>query len=308
MIKVRVPATTANLGPGFDTLGLALALYNSISMRISDDELKILVEGEGAEFVPLNQRNIVYRSALKVFEYLQVPVPGLTIHLNNDIPIARGLGSSAAAIIGGIVAASHLAGQTLTAQQVLYLANQVEGHPDNITPALLGGLTISCLEGDQVVFIKTEMPADLKAVVAIPDFQLSTAEARKVLPKAVSLQDAVYNVSRSSLLVAALMSGKLDVLPTAMSDRLHQPYRARLIPGLEDVFKAGLEAGALGVVISGSGPTTIAFAKEGLNPIGTAMQNAFHSHDIPCRILETEVCMTGAHHTQVSEDDEAVAQ
>ena len=294
MITVRVPATTANLGPGFDTLGLALALYNTVEMEEMERGLTIEVTGEGAEFIPCNSRNIVFKSALKVYEHLQIPVPGLKIRLHNGIPIARGLGSSAAAIIGGMVAASQLAGKALTREELLNLGTMVEGHPDNITPALLGGLTISCMENNQVEFIRTELPSALKAVVAIPQFQLTTADARKVLPKQVSLQDAVYNVSRSSLLVAALMSGDLDLLSTAMSDRLHQPYRFRLIPGVEDVFAAGKEAGALAVVISGSGPTIIAFAKDGLRDIGTAMQKAFQQHGIDSRVVETDVCLTGA--------------
>ncbi len=307
MITIRVPATTANLGPGFDTLGLALALYNRVSMEAIEAGLEFEITGEGAEFIPGDETNIVYKAAAQVYNYLNLPVPGLKIHLHNGIPIARGLGSSAAAIIGGMVAASHLAGRVLSDAELLMLATRVEGHPDNITPALLGGLTISCMNGEDVVFVKTELPRELKAVVAIPDFQLTTAEARKVLPKEVSLQDAVYNVSRSSLLVAGLMSGNLDVLGTAMNDRLHQPYRAPLIPGLPDVFSAGKEAGALAVVISGSGPTIIAFARDNLAAIGSAMQQAFAKHHIASRVMETEVCLAGAH--TVGEDaGEAVAQ
>jgi homoserine kinase len=307
MVTIRVPATTANLGPGFDTLGLALALYNQVSMEEICEGLEFKISGEGAEFIPGDDSNIVYKAAAQVYGYLNRPVPGLRIHLHNGIPIARGLGSSAAAIIGGMVAASRLAGSALSDAELLMLATRVEGHPDNITPALLGGLTISCMNGEEVVFVKTELPGELKAVVAIPDFQLTTADARKVLPKEVSLQDAVYNVSRSSLLVAGLMSGNLDVLGTAMDDRLHQPYRACLIPGLPDVFTAGKDAGALAVVISGSGPTIIAFAKDNLAAIGVAMQQAFAEHSITSRVMETGVCLAGAHAVG-EEAGEAVAQ
>ena len=307
MVTIRVPATTANLGPGFDTLGLALALYNRISMEEMSEGLAFEITGEGAEFIPGDESNIVYKAAAQVYGYLKRPVPGLRIHLHNGIPIARGLGSSAAAIIGGMVAASRLAGSSLSDAELLMLATRVEGHPDNITPALLGGLTISCMNGEEVVFVKTELPGELKAVVAIPDFQLTTADARKVLPKEVSLQDAVYNVSRSSLLVAGLMSGNLDVLGTAMDDRLHQPYRACLIPGLPDVFTAGKDAGALAVVISGSGPTIIAFARDNLAAIGAAMQQAFAEHGITSRVMETGVCLAGAHAVG-EEAGEAVAQ
>ncbi len=294
MAKVKVPATTANLGPGFDTLGLALAMYNTVEIEEKSAGLEIDVIGEGAEFIPNNERNIVFQSAAAVYSYLHKPMPGLRIRLGNGIPIARGLGSSAAAIIGGMMAAGIAAGHALTHDELLALAIQVEGHPDNITPALLGGLTVSCLDGGNVVHVKTSLPDALKAVVAIPDFQLSTADARKVLPKMVSLQDAVYNVSRSSLLVAGLMSGHLEVLETAMHDRLHQPYRTPLIPGLTDVFAAGKKEGALAVVLSGSGPTVIAFAKENLKSIGAAMQEAFRHHDVASRVVETDVCHTGA--------------
>jgi homoserine kinase len=293
MISVRIPATTANLGPGFDTLGMALQLYNEVELMYSSNGSSIEIVGEGAHSLPRNENNIVYQSIAKFYAYLGKAMPGLKIRTINRIPLARGLGSSSAAIIGGLSAANALEGSPFNQNVILDLAMELEGHPDNITPALVGGLTISCVEGNKVHYIKTNPPPELKAIVAIPDFQVATADARKVLPVLVSLHDAVFNVSRSSLVVASMMSGQLSLLESAMQDRLHQQYRAGLIPGLEDVFASAREAGALAVVISGSGPTVIAFGTESLASIGEGMKNGFAKNQISCKILETGICLEG---------------
>ena len=308
MVKFKVPATTANLGPGFDTLGMALSLYNQVEMEEKDEGLLIEVRGEGEGFIPEDKTNIVYRAAQKVFSYQGISPSGLFIKLNNRIPIARGLGSSAAAIVGGLSAANRLTGSNLSDQELLSLGLQVEGHPDNITPALLGGFTISCLEDDQVVYVKAAPPENLKAVVVIPDFLVPTTKARSVLPDTVSLEDAVFNVSHASLVVASLMAGEIDLLDRAMKDRLHQPYRFGLIPGAEDVFSAAKEAGARAVVISGSGPTIIALGTGDMEKVGKAMNRAFLDHDIPNEMVQTIINQAGAEEIKPSDSDEAVAQ
>ncbi len=294
MIRVKVPATTANLGPGFDVLGMALDYCNEVAMAETKQGLSIQVSGEGEKFLPRTEANIVTQAANRVFRTVGYTPAGLQIHLTNRIPIARGMGSSAAAIVGGVVAANRLSGGHLSLDAMLDLANQLEGHPDNVTPALVGGMTISCLLGERVHYIKAAFPEKMRAVVAVPAFHLSTAEARRILPKEVSLQDAVFNVSRSSLLVAAILTGKTHLLPVVMDDRLHQPYRAKLIPGLDAVFAAAKQAGAAGVVISGSGPSVIAFSDGDIGAVGQAMQQAFAQAGVQSQIIQAPVNNQGA--------------
>lgn len=307
MVKVSVPATTANLGPGFDTLGMALEFYNTVEMEEREDGLTIEIEGEGEDYLPRDDQNIVYRSAREVFAAVGYEPKGLWIKLINRIPVASGLGSSSAAIIGGLLAANKLTGGRLDEESILDLAIRIEGHPDNVTPAYLGGMTVSCVNDGRTNYIKTAFPPELRTVVAVPEFQLSTAEARRILPQEVSLKDAVYNVSRSSLLVAAILTGKFDLLSVAMDDKLHQPYRAKLIPGLDRVFEAGKNAGAKAVVISGAGPSIIAFATTDVEPIGRAMAEAFAQSGIKCRIIAAGICTEGAFISSSFDNEDSVA-
>jgi len=307
MVKVSIPATTANLSPGFDTLGMALEFFNTVEMEERAAGLTIEIQGEGEDYLPRDERNIVYRSARELFNLAGYEPKGLWINLVNRIPVARGLGSSSAAIVGGLLAANELSGSRLDEAAILDLAIRIEGHPDNVTPAYLGGMTVSCMTGSRANYIKTAFPPELRTVVAVPEFQLSTEEARRILPQEVSLKDAVYNVSRSSLLVAAVLTGQFDLLGVAMDDKLHQPYRARLIPGLEKVFAAGKQAGAKAVVISGSGPSIIAFATGDLEPIGRAMVEAFAQNGIKCRVITADICTEGAFVSRSCDDSDAVA-
>jgi len=294
MIKVKVPATTANLGPGFDTLGMALNLYNTIEIEESErNGINIQNFGLGAGILPNNKENVVYQAAEKVFQEVGIYPKNLIIKMTNEIPLCRGLGSSAAAIVGGIVAANQLTGNHLCEKQLLNLATKMEGHPDNVAPALLGGLIISCLEEDDVVYLRLEPPKEIKAVVAIPEFHLSTEKARQALPEKVSFQDAVFNTSRVALLIAALTSGNLEILNFATQDRLHQSYRSFLIPGMEEVFAASKQAGAKAVTISGAGPSLLALATENTEQIANAMQNAFSQHEIKSRVQVMDVCLRG---------------
>lgn len=292
MITVRVPATTSNLGPGFDAVGLALRLYNTLTLEPADRP-SIEVRGEGADVLVRDPSHLAYKAAVAVVERAGRP-PGspraFRIRQENGIPLARGLGSSAAAIVSGAVAANVLLGQPLSRQALLDLAAEMEGHPDNAAPALLGGLVVCARTAAGVRWIRL-VPPPLPAVLAVPDYAVSTDEARRLLPESVPFTDAVFNVTRVALLVAALASGRTDVLDTATQDRLHQPYREGLIPGLAHVFGAAREAGAWGVALSGSGPSVLAFGDA--PSIGPAMAQAFQATGITCRVLPVEIDTEG---------------
>lgn len=294
MIRIQVPATTANLGPGFDTLGLALKLYNTVEMEETAGGFAIDVEGDGAEKIPRDQSNIVYLAAARIFQEVKYTPKGLRIRLVNNIPVARGLGSSAAAIVGGLVGANVISGSRLTEKDILNLAAAIEGHPDNVAPALVGGLMISTMVEGEVKCCKIDPPAGLKCVVAIPDFALPTKMAREVLPQSVSVQDAVFNISRTALLVASFIKGDFGMFSTAMEDRLHQPYRANLIPGMKKVFAAARLAGAKGVALSGAGPTLIAFCDQNAGPVAKVMKETFWEAGIHSKVVELEPNPVGA--------------
>jgi len=293
-IKLQVPATTANLGPGFDSLGLALGLYNVLEVEERAGEgLHIDIRGEGEETLPRDETNVVAVALRRVYERCGRPCPGLRIRQDNRIPLTRGLGSSAAARVGGLAAGNYLAGANLSATELLTLATELEGHPDNVVPALVGGFTVSILHEGQVAYLRTEPPAALKAILAVPDFELSTELARSVLPKTYSRAEAVYNLGHAALVVACLLKGEFDLLPMAMEDRLHQPYRLPLIPGGPDVFRAAREAGALGAAISGAGPALLALAVDHVEEIRAAMQSAWESQGVVCQVHQVDVDTTG---------------
>ncbi|SFQ96731.1 homoserine kinase [Desulfoscipio geothermicus] len=285
MIRVQVPATTANLGPGFDCLGMALELYNIVEFSKISRGLVIEVEGDGAEELPRNEKNLVYRAARRVFERACRVPEGLRIKLVNNIPVGRGLGSSASAIVGGIIAANVMCGANLSMREMLNLACSMEGHPDNIAPALLGGLIIYTSVEGEITWTKIDLPPALKAVVAIPDFIMNTRDTREALPQLVTMRDAVYNIGRAALLVAALQKGDLSILGTAMDDRLHQPYRQGAIPGFKKVISAARLAGARGVALSGAGPTIVALADGNFELIAEVMKNTFRECGVGARTM-----------------------
>lgn len=295
-VRVRIPATTANCGPGFDTLGIACSLYNEIQLECPAQQkgIDIQVLGDGAATLPVNSRNLVLRSVQRVFEKAGVELPGIKLKLTNSIPLSRGLGSSSAAIVGGLVAANSLLGSRFSPEEMLSLATEMEGHPDNVAPALYGGFTISVMQDAQVTCLRLPLPPQLKLVVCIPEFRLSTHKARQAIPAMISHKDAVFNVSRAALLVGALTSGNLAFLAQALDDRLHQPYRASLIPGMQEVFDAGKAAGALGVAISGAGPSLMAYTMENGPQIGKAMTEVFERHQISARYLCLDIDYNGA--------------
>lgn len=291
-VRVLVPASTANLGPGFDAFGLALALYNTVEMQ-EDEGTHISISGEGAQTLAQDASNLVVRAAQRLFDAAGVRLRGLRLALHNAIPLGRGLGSSAAAIVGGLVAANELAHRPLTRPDLLKLAVQMEGHPDNVAPALLGGLVVASASESELVYAQVTLPP-MRLVVAVPDFALLTREARAVLPASVSRQDAVFNLGRAALVLLALQRGDYALLARALDDRLHQPYRAQLIPGMEAVCAAARAAGAAGVALSGAGPSLVAFAKRDHVRIGEAMQRAWASQGVQARALVLEVDQQGA--------------
>ncbi|MGD9495953.1 MAG: homoserine kinase [Armatimonadota bacterium] len=273
-VTVAVPATTANLGPGYDCLGLALGLHNEVTLTAADT-LSVHIEGEGAGSLARDASHLVLVAAAAACAAAQREMPPLALHQVNRIPLARGLGSSSAAIVGGIVGANELLGLGLTPARMLDIATAVEGHPDNVAPALLGGLTVCCTAPGEVLVERLEVAPGLACVVAIPDFEVATHEARRVLPDLVPHADAVFNLCRTGLLVAALVCGDFARLGEVMRDRLHQPYRAPLVPGMDEAIAAALDAGAHGAALSGSGPTVAAFVTDGGEEVGAAMVNAF---------------------------------
>jgi len=261
-VVVKVPASTANLGPGFDVLGMALSLFAWIEMQAAS-ETSIIMYGDQMTGVPADKTNLIYKVAQMVFAEAGVSVPELSISMYSDIPLTRGLGSSASAIVGALVAANALVGSPLSDDRLFQLATKLEGHPDNVGASLFGGIVVSSWDGERAEHVQIEPHPSLATLVAVPSFQLSTEKARHALPKTIEMADAVFNIGRSSLLVAALGAGKLDLISKAMRDRLHQPYRAALIPGMTSILEQATEHGALGAALSGAGPTLISFVDNG---------------------------------------------
>ena len=258
-ITVTVPATTANIGVGFDCLGAALTMANEFQFALVDNtKLKITVSGEEADKVAKNENNLIYRSLLELYQRIGQTPPNLEIKIKLGVPLSRGLGSSATAIVGGLLGANSLAGNPLTIEEIMSMAIEAEGHPDNVVPALLGNCLLSVRDSTKWQICPIPWHQDIIPVVAIPNFELSTEAARSVLPTEYSRYDAIFNVSRMGLLVRALATNNSDWLTTALADKIHQPYREQLITGYSQVRQAAIEAGACGMVISGAGPTLLA--------------------------------------------------
>ncbi len=280
-IVVTVPATCANLGPGFDCLGLALGLHNQVTFSQRAHGLKITVQGEGAGQIPLGSDNLTARAAALLFDYAGVPLPGFHIHLANRIPVSSGLGSSAAAVIAGLMGASAFLPTPPTQQELLQLATRLEGHPDNITPAMLGGLTLIIQDGERLVVERIEIPT-LPILIVLPEFALATAQARAALPAQVSQADAVFNASRLALLLRALQVGDVTTLRLAMQDRLHQPYRIPLVPGMRQAFDAVQRAGAA-TALSGAGPSMVILASNHHARLARLALDAFQAAGLRAR-------------------------
>lgn len=255
MIRIQVPATSANLGSGFDSLGIALTLYNQVWMEESD---AIDISCKDGVAVPTDENNLIFWAARRLYELCGRKLPGMKIIQLNNIPMARGLGSSSACIVAGIMGANRILGTPLGRQDLINLAAEIEGHPDNTTPAIEGGLAASAIEAGRVYSVSVPVSEKIRFALFIPPFELKTEMARSVLPQQYSRADAVYNLSRSALMAASLFSGRLENLRVAVQDKIHQPYRSGLIDHLDDVFRLSYELGSLGTYISGAGPTIIA--------------------------------------------------
>ncbi|MEO0409241.1 MAG: homoserine kinase [Cyanobacteria bacterium P01_A01_bin.135] len=258
-ISVTVPATTANLGPGFDCIGAALSFYNRFTFTPSD-ALSITATGIGEDRVAKDASNLAYRAFEQFYQTVGQPPPAVQLSIQLGVPLARGLGSSATAIVGGLLGANALAGSPLTQDELLSMAIAIEGHPDNVVPALLGGCQLTVMAADGPVICPIAWHEDIVPIVAVPNFELSTRRAREVLPKSYDLKSAVFSGSRVGLLVRGLETGQPQWLATALQDALHQPHRKALIAGYDAVHQAALDAGAYGLVISGAGPTLLAMA------------------------------------------------
>ena len=287
-VRVSVPATAANLGPGFDCLGMALGLYHRVSLWEEEGEgVDIRASGEGADALPLDQDNLIYRAVRKTLDQVGYRPRRLVLESHNDIPLAAGLGSSAAAYIAGLAAGTLLSGQRLEPDLMIRWGSEQEGHPDNVAPCVLGGFTaLTSGAAAEVRYVRLDPPPGLTAQVAIPGFSLSTERARMVLPDTVDFQDAVFNQSRVGMLTAAMASGRTDMLGCAMQDRLHQPFRERLVSGLSEVLAAATTAGAAGAALSGAGPTVLALAKHTeVRTIGLRVAETWKRHGIDVRTM-----------------------
>jgi homoserine kinase len=288
-VIVTVPATTANIGPGFDCLGAAFSLYNRFHFTpftpLSDSEpVQITVEGAEASRVNTGSTNLVYRAYGKYFEKLGVAPPPVHIKISLGVPLSRGLGSSSTAIVGGIVGANVLAGSQMDNAALANLANELEGHPDNVVPALLGGARLAAMANGRLQICDLPWHKSVVPVVIIPEFELSTADARRVLPGHYSQADAVFNTAHIGLLLRGLATGNGDWIAGGMSDRIHQPYRKKLIPGYDEVHHAALKAGAWGLVISGAGPTLLALCPpDAADGVAEAMAAAWQAQPFAAR-------------------------
>lgn len=303
-VTVTVPGTTANLGPGFDCIGAALTLSNqftftrldisSLSSSSELEEVRIQVTGTEAERVDTSAKNLVYQAFLRLYQHLRQTPPPVAIEIQLGVPLARGLGSSATAIVGGLVGANLLAGEPLARLEVMNLAIALEGHPDNVVPALLGGCRLAAKGESGWEICDIPWHGEIVPVVAIPDFELSTQEARTVLPTQISRADAIFNIAHLGLLVRGLETGRGDWLRTALQDKLHQPYRQALIPGYEAVNSAALRAGAYGMAISGAGPTLIALVDAvEASVVGVAMAEAWQEVGISSQVRSLSIDTQG---------------
>jgi homoserine kinase len=295
-MMIRVPATTANLGAGFDCIGAALSLYNEFTFTpIETENLVIAVQGLEAAKVHTDASNLAYQAFLKLYGRIDRSPPVIQLEIKLGVPLARGLGSSATAIVGGLLGANAVAGNPLSPAEVMQLAIEMEGHPDNVVPALIGGCRLAATSASGWAIADIPWHDSVVPVVAIPDFELSTSEARSVLPTEYSRADAIFNTAHLGLMVRGLETGNAEWLSAALTDRLHQPYRQKLIPGYTDVEQAVVAAGGYGMVISGAGPTLLALtSKERAEGVARAMSDAWATHDIQVHAQPLSVDMQGA--------------
>ncbi|TDO89341.1 homoserine kinase [Halanaerobium saccharolyticum] len=293
MPQIKVPATSANLGPGYDTLGLALSLYNNFKVKKRNDQLlkiKIIDKNQNKIIKIANSENLVVLAYQKYFDFIDQNLKGAEIIEEMHTPLARGLGSSSSAIIGGLAAAAIVSGTLISEKDFIQLAVALEKHPDNVIPALVGGLTINFYCNNNYDYYKIDVEQDLDFILVVPDFELKTEKLRQVLPKKISYSGAISNLSRVSLLTAAFINREYHLLKTAMEDQLHQPFRKKLIKGFDQVLKTAYDSGAYGAALSGAGPTILACAGDNLEVIAENMKSVFESNSINTAVYKVKAC------------------
>lgn len=289
---LRIPASSANLGPGFDALGLALGIYLTCWFRPSP-RLSITARGRDAELISKGEDNLIWQTALAVAADTGGQLPPVELVIDNQIPIGKGLGSSAAALTAGVVIADHLLGLNWKPARILDEAAQIEGHPDNVSACVLGSITASALDSGGVArAVRLELPKAFGIAVVVPDFMLPTVEARAVLPDGYSRQDAVFNIQRSALLIAALATASAHAFPAALEDRIHQPYRVKLIPGLEEILQLRAP-GLLGCALSGAGPSVLVFFQRGYETVCDLVRQIFKWNGHAAEVVWTEIADHG---------------
>lgn len=291
MVKIRVPATSANMGPGFDSLGIAFNLYNEFEFSEEGTENKFY--GFKEEFC--NEENIVYKAMITCFEKCKYKPKGIKINLlREDIPISRGLGSSSTCIVAGLLGANNIMGNPLSVDELFKIGVEIEGHPDNIAPAFFGGMVVSVLDDGEALYNKIDIKRGITFVAIIPDFELSTSTARKVLPKKVSLKDAVYNISRVSLMISAFVNGNYDLLKYGCKDAIHEKYRSPLIKNYDLVYNKCISFGALSCFLSGAGPTIMVLIKNDEKEIVNKIRDFLRSENISWKVKELAIDNLGA--------------
>lgn len=284
LISARIPATSANLGSGFDTLGMALSLYNvfNVTELLPKGEYRCEIIGEGARELTDPKNNLVVKTIRECCDEWGVDTPGFAITCNNVIPLCRGLGSSAGAVVGGVLIAEAFSGKQIDKQELLRMMTRIEGHPDNVAPCYLGGMTVSCWDGKELRYVRLpELPEDFHVVVAVPDVRVKTSDARNALPQSVEFSDAVFNLGRAALLTAAWATGKWEHLSWGMDDKLHQQYRAKLFPGGDVILERVRNVpGCVATSISGSGPSVLALVQGNPRRVAETMCATFSEYGV----------------------------
>jgi homoserine kinase len=287
-----VPASSANLGPGFDAMGLALDLYLTCRFRPAE-HLRITARGTDINEIPLDDNNLIWRTALEVAARVNLHLDPIELEIDNCIPLGKGLGSSAAALTAGVIIADHLLELHWKPARILDEAARIEGHPDNVAACVLGSIVASAIDAGGVAHaVRIELPVAFEVAVVVPDFVLLTSKARSVLPANYEKADAVFNVQRAALLMAALAAGDRHAFPTALEDRMHQPYRCGLVPGLADILKLRAP-GLLGCALSGAGPSVLVFHERGYEDVCGLVRQIFAAHGCKSEVLANRVARTG---------------
>lgn len=289
---VRVPASSANLGPGFDALALALSIHLECRFRPAD-RLSIRAAGRDADCIPTSDENLIWQTALTVARDVDGAIPPVELEIHNDIPLGKGLGSSAAALTAGVVMADSLLGLHWKPLRILDEAARIEGHPDNVAACVLGSIVASAIDAGGVArAVRLDLPGRYEVAVVVPDFTLPTTKARSVLPDCYAREDAIFNVQRAALLIAALATGTTSAFPTALEDRMHQPYRAPLVPGLEEILRLRAP-GLLGCTLSGAGPSILVWYEKGCEQVCDLVRQIFSLHNVTTEIMSAQIAHRG---------------